>query len=222
MPRPVSLRDPAWLSLGQASRLLGVSEATIRRWSDAGRLATFTTPGGHRRFPRRAIERLIPSGRAQRPAIERAGLTPARLTRAYRREASGVAAAVPWLTTLPVEIREELRVLGRRLAAELVAHLDAGDPEQRSHHLREATALAAEYGRHGATLRRSMSEVVEGFLAFRRPFLGEVAGVARRRGFDATELAGLYDDAERAMDRLLVAAMSGWSVGRVGRSGDDR
>jgi excisionase family DNA binding protein len=212
-PRPVRT-DPQWLSLGEASRLLGVSAATIRRWSDAGRLRAFTTPGGHRRFSKAALERLLPTDRERRPALAVAGLTNDRLARAYRRETTHSGEG-GWLAALDPADRLAFRELGRRLAFALVAHLDAADPDARAHELSEATAVAAEYGRRGAELGLSMSDAVEGFLAFRRPFLAEVAAVARRRGFDADEVAGLHDDADRALDRLLVATMSGHSIRTV-------
>ena len=60
MSRPHA-SDRDWLGLSEASRLLGVSPATLRRWSDAGRLRVFTTPGGHRRFSRATLERLLPA-----------------------------------------------------------------------------------------------------------------------------------------------------------------
>ena len=214
MTRPARATDQ-WLGLGPASRLLGVSEATLRRWADAGRLKPFTTPGGHRRFSRRALERLLPSARERRPAIAGAGLTPARLSRAYRHDARDVSASLPWLAGLADRDREELRDLGRRLAWSLIAHLDSPEPEARSHHLAEATATAAEYGRRGAGMNRTLSDVVEGFLTFRRPFLAEVGSIAGRRGFDADEVAGLFQDAERALDRLLVATMTGHRVASV-------
>jgi molybdopterin-binding protein len=34
--------------IGEAAKLLGVSPDTVRRWADAGRLATSRTSGGHR------------------------------------------------------------------------------------------------------------------------------------------------------------------------------
>ena len=213
--RPRSTADQQWLGLGPASRLLGVSEATLRRWSDSGRLKAFTTPGGHRRFSRAALERLLPSARDRRPAVVAAALTPARLARAYRRDARATATAIPWLATLAPDDRDAFRLLGRRIAGTLAAHLDAADPEARGHQLGEATAAAAEYGRQGAALGSSMSDVVEGFLAFRRPFLAELGTVARRRGFDADEVSNLFADAERALDRLLVATMTGHSVASV-------
>lgn len=208
-----------WLSLGDASRFLGVSAATVRRWSDSGRLRPFTTPGGHRRFSRDSLERMLPSDRVRRPELGAGGgLTPTRLRRAYRRQAVPALRQATWIAALDVDTRETFRQLGRRLAWELVAHLDAFDDETRQQHLREATALAAEYGRLGADMGLAMSDVVEGFLAFRRPFLAEVGAVAARHGFAAAEVTALFEEAERALDRLLIATMSGHRI-RVGSQG---
>ena len=38
------------LTASQAARHLGVSVSTVRRWSDAGHLRGYRTPGGQRRF----------------------------------------------------------------------------------------------------------------------------------------------------------------------------
>ena len=50
------MRGKAWLTLGEAARLLGVSEPTLRKWTDEGRIASFRTLGGHRRFTPAAIK----------------------------------------------------------------------------------------------------------------------------------------------------------------------
>ena len=44
-----------WISLGEASRLLQVNEATLRLWADNGHLRVYRTPGGHRRFSREDV-----------------------------------------------------------------------------------------------------------------------------------------------------------------------
>lgn len=208
--------DTGWLSLGQASRILGVSQGTLRRWADDGRLRVFLTPGGHRRFSREAIERLLPADREERPHLGLSGLTPARLVKAYRRTASTPAEG-SWGAVLTDADREAFRGLGRRLALALVEHLDAVEPEIRTARLADATEISADYGRLGARAGLSMGEVVEGFLAFRRPFLAEAVVVARRRGFDMDEVTGLYEDAELALDHLLVATMSGHGLARSSR-----
>ena len=38
------------LSTSEAAQHLGVSLSTVRRWSDAGHLRGYRTPGGQRRF----------------------------------------------------------------------------------------------------------------------------------------------------------------------------
>jgi excisionase family DNA binding protein len=61
--------DSEWLTLGQAARFLGVAQSTIRKWSDAGRVPAFYTPGGHRRYRRADLETFLdrsgPGGRTK-------------------------------------------------------------------------------------------------------------------------------------------------------------
>lgn len=45
----------------QAARYLGVSLATIRRWTDADYLTGYRTPGGQRRFSRQQLDGFIDS-----------------------------------------------------------------------------------------------------------------------------------------------------------------
>jgi len=47
----------------QAARYLGVSLATIRRWTDAGYISCYRTPGGQRRFAREQLDSFITSMR---------------------------------------------------------------------------------------------------------------------------------------------------------------
>ncbi len=48
-----------WLRLGDAAAELGVSLNTLRRWSDAGKLTVYRSPGGHRRYRRADIDALL-------------------------------------------------------------------------------------------------------------------------------------------------------------------
>ncbi len=59
------------LTVSQVAAELGVSENTIRRWSDAGYLTAYRTPGGQRRFSREAIDAFM--AEAQRPPAQPPG-----------------------------------------------------------------------------------------------------------------------------------------------------
>jgi hypothetical protein len=200
-----------WLSLGQASRLLGITPATLRRWSDQGEVATFVTPGGHRRFPRIVIEGMVPHVRARRPSLAGMGASPERMAQAYRRarpvERPGPAR---WMAALSDSDRVEFREKGRRLLAIVLEHLDAEDRQLAAQKLEQAAAAAGDYGARASALGAPLADTVELFLRFRSSFVGELAGVARRRHLDTREATALLVDAESAMDRLLVALMNGY------------
>ena len=69
---------------------------------------------------------------------------------------------------------------------------------------REATALVDDLARRLAASGTSLTEAVGLFVAARRPFLDELAGLGRRRALDAARLAALYEDASGLLDRLLL------------------
>jgi excisionase family DNA binding protein len=207
-----TIKPPSdWLSLSEASRLLGVAPETLRRWSDRGRVPSFTTVGGHRRFSRRAMLALLPAGRERRPRLADLGTSPERLARAYRQALPGERRPdAGWLSRLGPGQVAQFRVLGGRIAAALLAHLDAVNPAVGLARLEEASALAREYGGHGARLQLPLAEAVAAFLRFRRPFIDELARTARQRGLDTREATELLVEAQAACDRLLLAFLEGW------------
>ncbi len=211
-----------WLSLGPASRMLGVDPGTLRRWADDGRIPAYTTPGGHRRFDRHAVERLAAERRpgtgrrTTRPpsrSLTSMGATPERLRRVYRRSYSATASATttgshanPARAVVGDADRAAYRQDGRQLVTALVAYLDADplDESARTTAEAEAVTLVDELARRLATSRTSLTESVALFVASRRPFLTELSGLGRRRMLDPGRLGGLYEDASSLLDRLLL------------------
>ena len=47
------------LSTRQVAQLLGVGEASVKRWADAGEIDCFRTPGGHRKFRLRDVQAFV-------------------------------------------------------------------------------------------------------------------------------------------------------------------
>ncbi|MGH2751313.1 MAG: helix-turn-helix domain-containing protein [Actinomycetota bacterium] len=48
--------DDTYISTGEAAKILRVSPKTVARWAKDGKLPHILTLGGHRRFPRRAVD----------------------------------------------------------------------------------------------------------------------------------------------------------------------
>lgn len=153
---------------------------------------------------------VVPSRRTQRPALAAIGASSDRMLRAYRRSRPTARAhdGTGWLESLSDVERVRFRERGMQLVGNLLSYLDAARD-------REATSLAAaeghahEYGSEAARAGASLSETVEGFLRFRKPFIDELAMLARRRHLDTREATELLADADAALDRLLVGLMLG-------------
>jgi excisionase family DNA binding protein len=56
------------LNVGQAAEYLGVSSASLRKWSNDGLVPTYRTPGGQRRYARDDLDQFIDSMRETGPA----------------------------------------------------------------------------------------------------------------------------------------------------------
>jgi excisionase family DNA binding protein len=199
-------RGRDWLSIGPASELLGVDPDTLRRWADTGRIEAFATPGGHRRFSRRSVERLASTRIAGRPRpLASLGATTDRVSAAYRRRYAADRGPERSIRgSVPDRQRAAFREDGRRLVDALLRHLDATDPEARTAAEADAGAIADDLGRRLARSGTSLTDAVALFVAARRPFLAELGVVARRRALDAARLTTLYDDASSVLDRLLL------------------
>lgn len=192
-----------WLSLGPASRILGVDPDTLRRWADEGRVRAYATPGGHRRFLKADLARIVTSRQPARRTLSALGATSDRVNRAYTRSyRAGTGPAA--LIQLEAEERAEFRTDGRRLVAVLLSYLDAAELADRERWEAEALRLIDATGRRLAEAGATGSEVVAVYVRARRPFLGEIASLGRRRALDATQLASLFEQAVALLDRLLL------------------
>ncbi len=218
-----------WLPLGAAARLVGVDPDTLRRWADDGRIEAFTTPGGHRRFRRSALESLTARRRTASGSLLALGATPERLVAAYRRayragrerrsspqDAAGSPTAP--LATLSPAARAAFRVEGRHLVAALVATLDGG-PDARRERERVAADCCARMARRLAGEGRSLGEAIAAFVLARRPFLAEIGRLGARRALDPASLARCYDEAAALLDRLLLAFVAAHQAAVAERAG---
>lgn len=201
-----------WLTLGEASRILGVDPDTLRRWADAGKVDVFTTPGGHRRFPRASIEHMLPRPRARRALLTALGEPPDRVAAELRKRVRSDLASLTeqdWHARLDERSLSWFRERGRRMGDLLLGYLDTQRSGGREQLIRQAEALGTEYGVEAAKHGLSIGEATQAFLFFRGRFMAEIATIAKRRAFDASGAAALFEEADRALDGVIVALVDG-------------
>jgi excisionase family DNA binding protein len=202
-PSPPTAESDGWLALGPAARLLGVDPDTLRRWADAKRVQSFTTPGGHRRFARRELDRVLAIRRSGRRTLAALGATPERFARAYGRQyRAGVAA--PAAATEDEADREAFRTDGRRLVEALLTYLDAGSAAERALTESDANDAVDQTARRLARAGMSAVDATAAFVAARAPFLSALESLGRRRALDASSVMRLYAEAATLLDRLLL------------------
>jgi excisionase family DNA binding protein len=184
-----------WMSIHEASTLMGVSSATLRRWSDAGRVRTFTTMGGHRRFSRTAVAHLLPVDATEHTAAAR------------RREVSRVAREVPWFAGLEPTARRVMRRHARRIATALSASMEAVTADERASSLAEAASAAADCGALAAVSGVGMRETVEALLGFRASYLRALMDASKKERGQSPASAASVEAATDAFDELVCRAM---------------
>ncbi len=186
-----------WLKMGEATDLLGVSTATLRRWADAGHIHAFTTPGGHRRFDQADVLAMLPRA-GRRATRSRGGRTDEPGTRSRQGRAA-------------------LRGEGRRMIELIQLALDSEGRDQQ-HALERATAMAAGWGRVPGAAQLSTHDAVEVLHRLREPFLRRIAGDACRRGLSPARTGKRLIAASAAMDRLLETCIASHEAARSPRA----
>jgi excisionase family DNA binding protein len=197
------------LPLGAASRLVGVGPDTLRRWADSGRVQSYQTPGGHRRFLRSSLEAMVNAPRRHRYDIERLpGSTQTMAGELHRRVQRSGAASQPWQARLSVEQRDEFRRWGQRTFQLVIEYVAASKRSERQLLLEEAERMGGLYGSEASQAGLTLAETVEAFLFYRSPVLDAITGHLRRRSAEVADVTSAFHEANAAIDRVLVALVA--------------
>ena len=93
---PVQVSPTQWLALKEARDFLGVHFTTLRSWADAGDIAVFRTPGGHRRFSLDDLRRFLSERSHNLAAAEEPNLVEAAVVRVRQEIERGTPMAQRW------------------------------------------------------------------------------------------------------------------------------
>lgn len=190
-----------WLSLGRASQILGVNEATLRRWADEGKVKVFVTPGGHRRFAAGELRRLLEREGKAKGGVPLLSWVRSRFQRQQlsRREA---LRARPWYGAFDEGARLRAMERGWQAVATIEACLTGAKSWEGA--AAELRSQGEEVGREAARLGLSSTDAVEAFLFYRRQFLEAIRQAGRSHLTREGQLAEAMQKSSNLLDEMLL------------------
>ena len=166
------------ISISEASQILGVSEATLRQWTDEGKIGAFITPGGHRRFSRAEIRQFM--GLQQRvhgikdlvAELEGAAALHHEIARA---NFSNTA----WYGRLSKESQKRLAQYGRQLLNLVISYIT--EPSKREETIKLVHNTGSDFGEELAKQGLSLVDSLEAFILHRDPVVNSATHLLKRR-----------------------------------------
>jgi excisionase family DNA binding protein len=191
-----------WITLQEAATLLGVHPATVRNWSDKGRLPVYRTGGGHRRYKRSEVELWAESAREEARSSPRNTLQMA-LRQIRVRIAEGQLEQQGWYRRLDETARTQYRESGAALGRGLLAHLAGGEDASR-----EAEALGYEYALRARSHGLGRVEAVQAYLFFKNALVEGMMAVFADAHLPSREAWDMLGPVTAFTDEILVALLS--------------
>jgi excisionase family DNA binding protein len=199
------LEKEALVSISEACRTLGVSEPTLRQWTDEGRIKAFVTPGGHRRYSTASLKQFISLNRKllgiKDFTVKLEGSAPV-----HREIAMHFLQSKPWFTQLGPEDQQRFSMLGRQLL-KLIMKL-VSEPSKQEENLLAIKEIGNSFGECTARIGLPLIDAVQAFILHRDPILNITSEMMKsgdslnRRVMEAIPLV------DRAMDQALLSLVA--------------
>ncbi len=201
-----------WLTLGEASKLLGVHPATLRQWVDAGQVPSFRTPGGHRRFLAADLRSFLMRASTGAPELEPAAASKVMLETALVQARTELRRAPPdentWYSAFDDAGREHQRALGRQLFEYALQYVTRAN--LRTDLLPRGRALGEAYADGSLRYSISLLETVRAFQYFRTNLLQALTGTGvSPRPIDVDDLR-LREDVDTFLNEVLYGLIDAY------------
>jgi excisionase family DNA binding protein len=193
-----------WLSLQEASRMLGVHPATLRQWADSGKIPTVRTPGGHRRFAESDVRALLEPEPLQPSGVQL--LVQSALGRTRLEVSGGKLSDQSWYQRFDETDKAEHRELGRKLLTLVMTYLT--QPSDRQAIMEEAREHGRSYGEHSLINKLTLTEAVRAFLYFHDFLTDGVIQMSETVGQKASiDLISTYQQINILIDEVMLAML---------------
>ena len=182
-----------------------MSEATLRLWTDEGKIRAFVTPGGHRRYSRTDLRRFAGlQGKVHGVKDLVSGLEEAALLQ--RETAQTSFPETEWYGKLSPESHRSLAQFGRQLLDLVIRYIT--EPARRDEIVDEVRGVGRDFGTELVGLGMPLTDTLEAFLLHRTPFVNVVTNLMKKReALDERALEAI-PLVNRIMDEALMSLVT--------------
>ncbi len=194
-----------WLTLTEASQLLGIHPTTLRRWADSGSMRCLRTPGGHRRFRAAELAAWVNGRQTTEIRLQNVvGLTRQEMARGH------VSGEAWYLAFDQEEDRQRMRDAGRRLLGLGLQY--AGRTLDSEPVLQEGRRIGHFYGEQCARRSMSLVDAVRAFFFFRESLLRAARpGLVTAGQYDVEDVR-IHRRLRQFLDEVMYACLASYEA----------
>jgi len=199
------LEQEVFLNISEASRILGVSEAALRQWTDEGKIKAFVTPGGHRRYSRADLRKFM-SAHLRMLGVKDLVSEIEETVELHREIARKSLSSASWYHKLSQESQDHFADLGRRLLSLIVKYIT--EPSKREETIHLARQVGRDMGETLAIHKLPLTDSVEAFLMHREPVVNASTSLLKRRDAFTGRVVDAIPLAINVIDETLVSLVA--------------
>lgn len=207
----VLLNQYSLISISEASRMLGVSESTLRQWTDEGKIKAFITPGGHRRYNKAELRGF--AGKQQRVhGIKELAAKIEDTPPLHKELANTYFSNTSWYNNLDADSQKHLAESGRRLLHLVTRYIT--EPHKQKEIEELARHIGDDFGEQVAKLGLSLTESIEAFMLHRTPIINAATDLMKRRESLNERAVEAIPLVTHIMDETLISLVTSYQQHR--------
>ena len=190
------------VGISEASHLLGVSEATLRQWTDEGSIKAFVTPGGHRRYSKEELKDFLTSHENLLGVKDLVGKLE-KTAEAHREIGAAFLNSTVWYERMSLEHKRRLAILGRQVLNLMMSYVAGA--QKRAEVLAQAREIGRSFGDMLADEGVPLTDSVQAFISHRDPVSDIVSEMLRKKELVGEGVVTAMPLLEQIMDSALVS-----------------
>lgn len=203
------MKEQDWLSLSEASELLGVHPTTLRRWADSDSIPCLRTPGGHRRFRTADLSAWMQGRQTVALVAPSEALVQSAVGYTRQEMAKKRVSHESWYVAFDrEEDRQQMRDTGRRLFGLAIQYMSR--VRDREPVLQEGRRIGEFYGQACARQGVSLVDTVRALFFFRESLLRAARpGQASPGQYDAEDVR-IHRQLRHYLDEVMYACLASY------------